>query len=151
MSSQKLDKLEREGVEVFLQSIRRRYERSVPLSQRYGDGRGVQRREDQSLEKEVNHIRPGFWHQPGDEATSSKKSALTWLCLPFFVLGPYDERKHSNSGLPPYPELTLLESKYGSRQTSVAREQEQAASLLLGRDLCFIVSQLWCLMVSNST
>ena len=93
-------------------------------------------------------LKPGFWHPYSDNSFSPQKStALTWLCLPYFVLGPYHERSDKYPTESSYPEVTLLQSNYG--KTSTQRESQQAASSFYREGLCFSVAKLWCLVVSD--
>ncbi|KAL7946702.1 hypothetical protein V8C42DRAFT_352261 [Trichoderma barbatum] len=86
--------------------------------------------------------------------SSSKKApedsrAANWICIPYFQLQQYSESP-SASNTAVFPAQTLLQSQYS--RSSQQRDMDQAVCQLgqVPRGECFHISQLWCLIVSNT-
>lgn len=105
-------------------------------------GRYVQQMEPSCLQQAV----------PTSDATKSSRSlprTITWFCLPYFSLEQYSGLESADQ--PSFPIQTLLQTQYS--QVDRARDMQQIVRQRKGTlpgNMCFHVSQLWCLVVDNS-
>ncbi|KAK4171864.1 hypothetical protein QBC36DRAFT_364939 [Triangularia setosa] len=102
----------------------------------------------------VRHMEPKFLQLPLPFDPSLKEQSfanrtITWTCLPYFSLEKYSgllAAETPNS----FPVQTLLQAQF-SRATK-DRDMQQAVRQLKGAptELCFHISQLWCIVLDNS-
>lgn len=115
-------------------------------------------RVQRQFEKALPHGLEGKYMQPGlvhvqyfhdKHFKSQRRCQVTWLCIPFFCLETY---------LPPsLPEKPLghpLPSLLQARYSSITRDRDMCQDVCelksAPKGSCFHVSQLWCLLVSDS-
>ncbi|KAK4198538.1 hypothetical protein QBC40DRAFT_283526 [Triangularia verruculosa] len=102
----------------------------------------------------VRHMEPKFLQLPLPFDPSLKQQCfanrtISWICLPYFSLEKYSGLLAAESSSS-FPVETLLQAQF-SRATK-DRDMQQAVRQLKGApaELCFHISQLWCIVLDNT-
>ncbi|KAK0381418.1 hypothetical protein CLIM01_01279 [Colletotrichum limetticola] len=137
--SRALSESEQNDIRKLLSDVRKNYSKTIRTSR----------------DTTVKHMEPSHLELPlqrgGDQAKGSAtgKRSVTWLCIPYFSLEEYSGiLATGNPGA--YPPLTLLQLAFS--RNSQKRDMLQATRQIGngGKDMCFHIRQLWCIVLDNS-
>ncbi|KAK0701426.1 hypothetical protein B0T21DRAFT_300402 [Apiosordaria backusii] len=132
-----LSKTERQAVTDLIARVKRQGIKQIPTSKG----------------SYVRHMEPKFLqlplpYDPSLKEQSFANRAITWVCLPYFSLEKYSGLLAAENPTT-FPIQTLLQAQF-SRATK-DRDMQQAVRQLKGApaELCFHISQLWCIVLDN--
>ncbi|OHE98990.1 hypothetical protein CORC01_05680 [Colletotrichum orchidophilum] len=137
--SRALSESEQNDIRKLLSDVRKNYSKTVRTSR----------------DTTVKHMEPSYLELPlqhgGDpgKALKSGKHSATWLCIPYFSLEEYSGiQATGNPGA--YPPQTLLQSAFSrnSRKRDMLQATRQIGNG--GKDMCFHIRQLWCIVLDDS-
>ncbi|TDZ13014.1 hypothetical protein C8035_v000464 [Colletotrichum spinosum] len=135
--SRSLSESEQNDLRKLLSDVRKNYSKTIRTSRN----------------TTVKHMEPSYLQQPlqtdPSRGTQHSTRSATWLCIPYFSLEEYSGILSAvNSGS--YPAQTLLQLFFS--RNSQKRDMMQATRQIGngGKNSCFHVRQLWCVVLDNS-
>ncbi|KAL9084502.1 MAG: hypothetical protein Q9159_005198 [Coniocarpon cinnabarinum] len=151
LGSHLLNDIERDECGRFLRLIRKSSEKAISVSDRHFTKKSVRAANHSTDGIKTNYLTPRFhrahYYAQNWSSATLEPSTITWVCLPYFALGAYEEQEQLHDPSQHHPELTLHQYFYGDAPRK--QDMEQAASILLKQEKCFLVPQLWCLVIAN--
>ncbi|KAL9051025.1 MAG: hypothetical protein Q9162_006290 [Coniocarpon cinnabarinum] len=136
LGSHLLNNIERDECGRFLRLIRKSSEKAISVSDRHFTKKSVRAANHSTDGIKTNYLTPRFhrayYYAQNWNSATLEPSTITWVCLPYFALGAYEEQEQLHDPSQHHPELTLHQYFYGDAPRK--QDMEQAASILLKQE-----------------